>query len=100
ETIKVTAQLAYVQDIKELYEFKQRYHIDQGQVAQVLVRHLSERSHYIFINVGSQQGIEKDMVVTHNNCLLGKITQVYPWYSKVTLITDRTCKVAALCAKT
>lgn len=100
QTIELRAQLSYVQDIKALDEFKQRYHLEDAHIAQVLARHLSERAHYMFINVGSRQGIEQDMTVIHNNCLLGKVTQVYPWYSKVTLITDRTCKVAALCAKT
>jgi rod shape-determining protein MreC len=100
ENIELKAQLAYITDIQELTVFKQRYNCEQAHVAQILARHLSERSHYIFINSGSCHGIEPDMTVIYNNCLVGKVTQVYPWYSQVTLITDRTCKVAASCAKT
>lgn len=100
EVIELRAQLSYMQDIKELSEFKQRYHLEQAHIAQVLVHQLSEREHSLSINIGSQRGIEPGMAVVHNNCLIGKVCQVYPWYSKVVLITDRTCKVAALCAKT
>jgi rod shape-determining protein MreC len=49
------------------------------------------------IDAGSSKGVEKDMVVVYKHCLVGKVTEVYPWYSKVVAITDRTCKVAVQC---
>ncbi len=47
--------------------------------------------------VGSSQGIKKDMVALYCNAIVGRVTQVYPWYCKVCLVTDADCKIAALC---
>lgn len=100
ENVQLKASLAYLRDIKELSDFKKRYQKNEGNIAQVLVRHFSEKEHYFYIDGGSNKQFEKDMVVLYKNNLIGKITEVYPWYSKVALITDKHCKVAAYCNKT
>ncbi len=99
QNIYLRATVAYLQNIKELRAFNTRYK-KEGTIARVLARNFSEQSHFFYIDTGSQQNIEPDMVVIYKNNLLGKITDVYPWYSKVCLITDRLCKVAAYCAST
>jgi rod shape-determining protein MreC len=40
------------------------------------------------------------MVVVSGNKLVGKIVEVFPYYSKVLLVTDPLCKVAVKTAKT
>ena len=100
ENVQLKAAISYMNDIKELREYKKRYQEDNGHIAQVLVRHFSDQEHYFYIDAGSSHDIKEDMVVVYKNNLIGKVTQVYPWYSKVTLITDKRCKVAAYCAKT
>ncbi len=99
QNIYLRASLAYMQGIKELRAFNSRYK-KEGKIAHVLTRHFSDKEHFFYIDTGARDDIEKDMVVTYKNNLIGKITQVYPWYSKVCLITDRLCKVAAYCATT
>src|SRR5579872_568698 len=99
ENVQYKATLAYMNDIKELQEFKDRYQ-EHGHISQVLVRHFSSQEHYFLIDGGTNKNIQKDMVVVHQNNLIGRVTEVYPWYSKVSLVTDRNCKVAAYCAKT
>jgi len=100
ENITLHTSLSYLHATRELREFKQRYNYDTAQIAQVLVRHFSDQAHFFLIDKGSSHGIEPDMVVIHNNCLIGKVAAAYPWYSKVCLITDRLCKVAAYCSRT
>ena len=40
------------------------------------------------------------MIAVFKDCLVGRVVEVYPYYSKVILITDPTCKVAAICTST
>ena len=94
------ALLHYDHDIKELADFKKRYEESHGHIAQILMKHFSDQSHFFLIDIGTRQGIKPDMVAVYKNCLIGKVAEVYPFYSKVVLITDKTCKVAAYCAQT
>ncbi len=99
QNIYLRASMAYMQGIDELRTFNKRYK-KEGKIARIMARDFSAQSHHFYIDVGAQDNIEKDMVVTHKNNLIGKISEVYPWYSKVCLVTDRHCKVAAYCAST
>jgi len=100
ENITLRASSGYVQDIAELVTFKKQYEIPYARVAQILVRHLSDQSHFFLIDAGATQGIQVDMVAIYKNCLVGKVIEVYPWYSKIQLITDSRCKVAGYCTDT
>lgn len=100
ENVQLKATLSYMNDIQELQEYQARYQEKEGTISQVLVRHFSDKEHYFYIDGGSSKGVQKDMAVVYKNNLIGKITDVYPWYSKVSLVTDRNCKVAAYCAQT
>lgn len=100
DMIVTRAQKLYGEGIKEILEFSKQYVDQQGVVAQVLARNFSEQHHFILINAGLQKGIELDMVVVYKNNLIGKIVEVFPWYSKACLITDQLCKVAAICSQT
>lgn len=100
ENIKLHAMLAYAQETEEVRAFKMRYKDDKACIAQVLVRHFSNQEHYFLVNVGASRFVRKDMVAIYNNCLVGRVTHVYPWYSKVKLITDQACHVATYCLKT
>ena len=99
QNIYLRASMAYMQGIDELREFK-KLHQKEGKIARVMARDFSRQSHHFYIDLGTRDDIEKDMVVTYKNNLIGKISEVYPWYSKVCLVTDRHCKVAAYCATT
>lgn len=94
ENIELHATLDVHNSIAELVEFKQRYEVEKAQLAQIIMKHISDEEQFILIDAGSNKGIEKDMVAVCNNCLVGKVSQVWPWYSKVVLITDSRCKVA------
>jgi rod shape-determining protein MreC len=100
QLIALQGQLRYVQDTHELHQFAQRYHCSQKNSAQIIARIFSESQHYFFVDAGSNKGIEPDMVAVYKNCLLGRVITVYPCYSKILLITDRSCKIAAICLQT
>lgn len=94
----LTAQGAtahYQEQSKELTDFLQRYDLENKLFAKILVQHLDHDEHYYYINRGSSHGVTKDMVALYKFQILGRVTDVYPWYSKVMLITDKHCKVAA-----
>jgi len=99
ENIRLQSAIAYHNDIDELVTFNKRY-TDNGFVAQILVKNLSNREHFFLVEGGSAQGIDKDMVATYKNNLIGRVVEVYQWYSKVQLITDASCQVAAFCTRT
>ncbi|MCK5633306.1 rod shape-determining protein MreC [bacterium] len=100
QNIELQASKKYGNDISEMLAFKKKYNPDTATVAQVILKNISQQSHFFLIDKGSRQGIQQDMVVVYKNNLLGKVIQVYPLYSKVLLITDKECKVAAYCSKT
>lgn len=90
----------YVAEIDEIVAFNKRYSQKDRLVTQVLERYFGADEHYILLDKGSHDGIQEDMIVVHQDMLVGRITTVYPWYSRCMLITDRRCKVACYCADT
>ena len=100
ENIELHATAQYQKDTAELVQFKKRYDFADAVIAQIVFRQINDDSQFVLLNKGSFQGITKDMVAVYKNNLVGKIVQVYPFYSKLILISNRSCKVAAHCAKT
>lgn len=100
DNIQLQSQMSYLHQTHELIEFKNHYRMNDATLVQILVKHFSDQSHYILIDKGLNAGIAQDMVAIYKNCLLGKVVEVYPHYSKVLLVTDRLCKVAAFCPHT
>lgn len=98
QNIELQGMISFAQDTQELVAFKERYETQHTSLAQVLVKNFSEQAHYFLIDKGLRAGIAKDMAVVYKNVLIGKITEVYPHYSKVVLVTDQACKVAAFCS--
>jgi rod shape-determining protein MreC len=95
--IALQGQLNFMRHIEELTEFKKRYASDNSLLAQVLVRTFHDQEHSFIVGRGSFHGVEPDMVAVWHHCLIGRVSDVYPFYSKVMLITDARCKIAAEC---
>lgn len=96
ENISLKGLLYHSMQIKDLAEFNKRYQ-DTGVIAQVLARHFSSESHFFLVDAGANQGVKKDMIALYCNTIIGKVVEVYPWYCKVSLMTDNDCKIAAVC---
>ena len=99
QTIELSSLINFEQDVQEIVEYKKRYDFSRATLAQILVKNFSEQSHFFLIDRGAKAGIEKDMVVIVKDCLIGRVAQVYPYYSKVVLVSDQSCKVAAYCTR-
>lgn len=98
--ISLESLIDYTQDTEHIHAFARRYDTAYMCSAQIIAKMVSEQQHYFLVDAGSSKGIELDMVAVYKNCLLGRVTEVYPWYSKVVLVTDNCCKVAAMCSQT
>jgi len=84
---------------KELIAFRQRYQLTTAVMVQVLQRHIARDGQFFFVDAGAKRGIVRDMVAIVNNHLVGRVTDVYPWYSKVILCTDTSSHIGAVCAQ-
>lgn len=100
EVITLRASEHVYNAIKELVEFKERYSPQDLTLAKILVKNISSNEHYFLVNRGTRHGIAKDMIALHQNHLIGRVSDVYDFYSKVLLITDQHCKIAAYTSKT
>jgi len=98
ELAQVLILLDFHDQTDELVSFKKRYEDPHAQLAQVLVKQFSDKNHYFLVDKGANHGIVPDMVAVYKQCLVGKVVAVYPAYSKVQLVTDAQCSVAACCA--
>lgn len=85
----------FIEQSKELTSFLQRYELEDKIFAKILLQHFDDDEHYVYINQGSRDGVTKDMVALYKFQILGRVADVYPWYSKIVLITDRHSKIAA-----
>lgn len=95
ENIKLKALMNYAENSKELMEFQEKYKLDVAILARVMLKTLTIQEHSFVINRGSRDGVKPDMIAIYKFQLLGRVCQVFPCYSKVTLITDRLSKVSA-----
>lgn len=95
QVVMLQASQRFAQENAELFAFKKRYQEKLHCLSQVLVRHISDTGHFFLVDAGSWQGIAVDMIAVYKNCLLGRVSEVYPYYSKIVLITDSSCKIAA-----
>lgn len=84
----------YMQDVQELIEFKKRFNEPSALIAQILVKHISPDEHFIYVDRGSLSRISVNMIALYKNMIVGHVVAVYPWYSKIKLITDPHTKIS------
>jgi len=100
ENVLLKALLQYDKQSKDLIDFQQRYELEDKIFAKILVKHIDASEHYFLINQGTRDGIKKDMVALYKFQIVGRISDVFDRYSKVTLITDQNCKIGAYATMT
>jgi len=100
QNIVLVAQNQYCLEHQELIEFSKRYEFDRQILAQIFFKNLSAQEHYALLDQGELSGVRLGMVAVYKNCLIGKVTNVYPKYCQVALLTDRNCKIAVYDEKT
>ncbi|MCF7899957.1 rod shape-determining protein MreC [Candidatus Babeliales bacterium] len=95
---ELEASHEFFEQTKELIEFQKKYDMKCACLSQIIFKRLSEHEQIIMVDKGSYHGITKDMVAVNANNLLGKVIDVYPYYSTVMLVTDKRCNVSVYCA--
>lgn len=96
QVAKFQAQQIFIEQTKELIEFAQRYDQDRTSIAKVLLSYSCPQEDVIFIEGGRNRGYGKDDIVVYKNALIGRIVELYPWYSKVAVVTDQRCRVSSM----
>ncbi|MFA5306794.1 MAG: rod shape-determining protein MreC [Candidatus Babeliales bacterium] len=95
EIIQLRSTVHNYESIKELIEFKQRYNFPSAILAKILIKNIDQIQHYYWVNRGIRDGVKVNMVALYQNHVIGRVAEAYGNYSKVVLITDQHCKVAA-----
>jgi rod shape-determining protein MreC len=98
EQVRLEQDAAQARRIQALLQFKEQY-ISQTVAAQVIGSSGSETSHIIYIDRGSNAGIESNMAVITPDGIIGKVLHVYPSTAQVLEITDQTSGVGATLVK-
>ena len=81
--------------LTELLEMKETNKIIKNlKFARVIFRDVNNINSKFYIDLGSQDGIERNMIVIYNDFLVGRISEVFESYSIVTMITDSKARVS------
>jgi rod shape-determining protein MreC len=101
EMVKREGIVTFGQDTEEIRTYARRYkHEGELVLAQCMVKEGTPDQQVMIVDKGARHGVTTSMVAVYKNMLLGRVSEVQDWHSKVTLITDRLCKIAAYCVKT
>lgn len=95
--IRLESLRLFTQETEEVIEFAKRYEHENKKLVKILMSAISEKEDTCIVDAGKIHGIAKDDVVVYKNMLVGRVVEVYPYYSKVAFISDKRCKVSAQC---
>src|SRR5436309_15137125 len=98
ERVRLVDDAEQARRLQAPLRFKEQY-ISKTTAAQVIGSSGSEQSRSIYIDKGSNQGLDKDMPVITADGVIGKVLMVYPSVSQVLLINDQTSGVGAILDK-
>lgn len=103
---KENMEYAFIaEDYKALKEENQRLrellHLKMNakgelKIAEVNFQHPQDIFNEFSVNLGEKDGIEKNMVVTFKNTLIGRVEKVYENYSKIDMITKENANLSVL----
>lgn len=99
DLVKYKSFFKFYLDTKELRDFAKRYNYQKFTLASILLKNLDNNSQFFLVDAGLSSNIKRDMIVIYKNAIIGRVIETYPAYSKVLLITDKTCKISSYCQK-
>lgn len=97
--IALESTLDFKKCSQEIRDFEQKYDFSQKKIAQVLMRSFDDAGHFYWVDAGSCAGIRPNMIAIYKNNIVGRVIDVNPVYSKIALVTDKRCKIAAMCLR-
>ncbi|CDB36143.1 cell shape-determining protein MreC [Phascolarctobacterium sp. CAG:266] len=83
------------QRLREMLNYKNAHPEQRLVVSKVLGRTPGELSDSLYIDKGTDDGVQQDMAVVTVNGLVGLVEEAYPSSARVTLVTSTRCNVGA-----
>jgi rod shape-determining protein MreC len=99
DVVALHSALWYEKKTRAVHTFLERYKLERCPCVQIIMKQSSPYEHSFLIDYGSMHGAEVDMVAVYNNCIIGRVAHVYPYYSKVISCADPLCKIPVQCSK-
>ena len=81
--------------LRELLNYKEQHRTQTTRAAKVIARNFGDLRDSMYINIGKDAGLKREMAVLDGSGLVGIVDEVYDDYSKVLLITSARCKIGA-----
>ncbi len=100
EIAQIKACTYYFHAIQELVEFRSRYDQYDAIIGHVISKNITDDEHSMLIDRGKKDGVCPDMIAMFKTHIIGRVTEVFGWYSKITLITDHHSRIAIYACKT
>ena len=85
--------------LRELLNYKEQHRTQTTRAAKVIARNFGDLRDSMYINIGKNAGLKREMAVLNGSGLVGIVDEVYEDYAKVLLITSARCKVGARIAR-
>jgi rod shape-determining protein MreC len=99
EQVRLNEDAAQAHRLQALLSFKEQF-ISKTIAAQVIGSSGSDMSRIVYIDKGSDSGIQRDMAVITANGIVGKVLIAYASESQVLLVSDQSSGVGVILEKT
>ena len=93
--VAMAAIYAENKQLRELLNYKEQHRTQTTRAAKVIARNFGDLRDSMYINIGKDAGLKREMAVLNGSGLVGIVDEVYEDYAKVLLITSARCKVGA-----
>ena len=97
--VAMAAIYAENKQLRELLNYKEQHRTQTTRAAKVIARNFGDLRDSMYINIGKNAGLKREMAVLNGSGLVGIVDEVYEDYAKVLLITSARCKVGARIAR-
>ena len=97
--VAMAAIFAENKQLRELLNYKEQHRTQTTRAAKVIARNFGDLRDSMYINIGKDAGLKREMAVLNGSGLVGIVDEVYDDYAKVLLITSARCKVGARIAR-
>lgn len=93
--VAMAAIYAENKQLRQLLDYKEQHRTQTTRAAKVIARNFGDLRDSMYINIGRDAGLKREMAVLNGSGLIGVVDEVYDDYAKVLLITSARCKVGA-----
>lgn len=93
--VAMAAIYAENKQLRQLLNYKEQHRTQTTRAAKVIARSFGDLRDSMYINIGKDAGLKREMAVLNGSGFIGVIDEVYDDYAKVLLITSARCKVGA-----